>query len=247
MARPQQNYKKRRRRSAAGAGPRGGQPCRGAERGRGCRRFVAGRSFDLPAQTLGAALLRFSEQAQVQVIVESRLAESVSAPPLKGAYTRGDALKVLLEGSGLTFRIVGTAAIAIHAVHLGADVREGVPAARPCRARCRRRHRGLLPAQRSAQCGAIRGRRVRAAGESGRNHRRRHPTPEPLRRRNTGADRSDPRSEAAAELGALRCRTAPAIQRARRSTPIARSGPMAPTTLTRQRCAASGPTRRWCS
>jgi hypothetical protein len=71
--------------------------------------------FDIPAQPLGAALLRFSEQAQLQVIVESRLAESVSAPPLKGAYTRGDALKVLLSGSGLTFRMVGNAAVAIHA------------------------------------------------------------------------------------------------------------------------------------
>jgi len=84
--------------------------------------------FDIPAQTLGAALLRFSEQAQLQVIVESRLAESVSAPPLKGAYTRGDALKLLLRGSGLTFRMVGNAAIAIHAV--GSDPYEpgSVPA-----------------------------------------------------------------------------------------------------------------------
>ncbi|HKQ15282.1 MAG TPA: TonB-dependent receptor [Steroidobacteraceae bacterium] len=73
--------------------------------------------FDIPAQTLGVSLLRFSEQAQLQVIVESRLAESVNAPPLEGAYTRGDALKLLLAGSGLTFRIVGNAAVAIHAVH----------------------------------------------------------------------------------------------------------------------------------
>jgi iron complex outermembrane recepter protein len=73
--------------------------------------------FDIPAQTLGAALLRFSEQAQLQVIVESRLAEAVSAPSLKGAYTRGAALKLLLEGSGLTFRMVGNGAVAIHAPH----------------------------------------------------------------------------------------------------------------------------------
>lgn len=84
--------------------------------------------FDIPAQTLGAALLRFSEQAQLQMIVESRLAEAVSAPPLKGAYTRGAALKLLLEGSGLTFRMVGNAAVAIHAVHSGGDEGGVLPA-----------------------------------------------------------------------------------------------------------------------
>src|SRR5688500_19197017 len=124
VARPQQNYKKRGRRSLlalilAAASLIAAQSVAAATLD-----FSRVVQFDIPAQTLGAALLRFSEQAQLQVIVESRLAESVRAPPLKGAYTRGDALKVLLEGSGLTFRIVGTAAIAIHAVHLGAEARE---------------------------------------------------------------------------------------------------------------------------
>ncbi len=73
--------------------------------------------FDIPAQTLGAALLRFSEQAQVQIIVESRLAEFTNAPAIKGQYTRVQALTLLLHGTGLTFREVGNAAIAIHAVH----------------------------------------------------------------------------------------------------------------------------------
>ena len=83
--------------------------------------------FDIPAQTLGAALLRFSEQAQLQVIVESRLAESVSAPPVKGAYARGDALKLLLAGSGLTFRMVGNGAVAIHALQAASTQGDAVP------------------------------------------------------------------------------------------------------------------------
>jgi iron complex outermembrane receptor protein len=70
--------------------------------------------FDIPAQGLGPSLLQFSEQAHVQIIVESRLAESVSAPSLKGEYTRGRALETLLHGTGLTFRAVGDRAIAIH-------------------------------------------------------------------------------------------------------------------------------------
>jgi iron complex outermembrane recepter protein len=115
LARPQQNYKKRGRRSVLARVL--------AMAGLFLAQGVAAATVDLsqvvqfkiPAQTLGAALLRFSEQAQIQVIVESRLAESVSAPPVEGAYTRGDALKLLLAGSGLTFRMVGNAAVAIHA------------------------------------------------------------------------------------------------------------------------------------
>lgn len=71
--------------------------------------------FDIPAQGLGAALLEFSRQARVQIIVESRLAESLSTPSLNGEYARGNALEMLLHGSGLTFRAVGNAAIAVHA------------------------------------------------------------------------------------------------------------------------------------
>ncbi|HEY0686644.1 MAG TPA: TonB-dependent receptor [Steroidobacter sp.] len=71
--------------------------------------------FEIPAQGLGAALLQFSRQAQVQIIVESRLAESLSTPTLNGEYARGSALEILLNGSGLTYRAVGNAAIAIQA------------------------------------------------------------------------------------------------------------------------------------
>jgi iron complex outermembrane recepter protein len=124
VARPQQNYKKVCRRSLLAWVFTAAAVIVAQTVAAATLDFSRVVQFDIPAQTLGSALLRFSEQAQLQVIVESRLAESVSAPPLKGAYTRGDALKVLLEGSGLTFRIVGTAAIAIHAVHSGADVRE---------------------------------------------------------------------------------------------------------------------------
>ena len=127
LARPQQNYKKRCLPSALAVLL--------ATTGLFVAQNVASATvdlarvvqFDIPAQTLGAALLRFSEQAQLQVIVESRLAEAVSAPPLKGAYTRGDALKLLLAGSGLTFRMVGNAAVAIHAVHSAGNEGGGVP------------------------------------------------------------------------------------------------------------------------
>src|SRR5688500_7842417 len=69
--------------------------------------------FDIPAQGLAPALLEFSRQAQVQIVVESRLTESRSTPNLNGEYARSSALEILLHGSGLTFRAVGNAAIAI--------------------------------------------------------------------------------------------------------------------------------------
>src|SRR5687767_12905022 len=84
VARPQQNYKKRRRHPVLALVLAIASLCfawNAAADAVDLSRVVR---FDLPAQTLGASLLRFSEQAQIQVIVESRLAESVSAPPLKG-------------------------------------------------------------------------------------------------------------------------------------------------------------------
>jgi iron complex outermembrane receptor protein len=123
VARPQQNYKKRRRHPVLALILAIASLCIAWNAAAGTVDLSQVVRFDLPAQTLGAALLRFSEQAQTQVIVEGRLAESVSAPPLKGAYTRGDALKLLLGGSGLAFRIVGNA-VAIHAVQSGARARD---------------------------------------------------------------------------------------------------------------------------
>jgi iron complex outermembrane receptor protein len=79
--------------------------------------------FNIPAQKLETALLEFSRQAQVQIIVESRLAESIAAANLNGTYARDRALQLLLQGSGLTFRAVGNGAIAIHAANSNGDIR----------------------------------------------------------------------------------------------------------------------------
>lgn len=83
--------------------------------------------FDIPAQGLGAALLEFSRQAQVQIIVESRLAESLRTPKLHGDHAMGSALEILLHGSGLAFRAVGNGAIAVHAADSGEESHVGNP------------------------------------------------------------------------------------------------------------------------
>jgi iron complex outermembrane receptor protein len=84
----------------------------------------------------------------VQIIVESRLAESRGTPNLNGEYSRGSALQMLLDGSGLTFRAVGNAAIAIHAADSDAQLQprssfSGDDAAHPFAAEERSSNRAL--------------------------------------------------------------------------------------------------------
>ncbi|WP_417319621.1 TonB-dependent receptor [Erythrobacter aureus] len=58
-------------------------------------------TFDIDAQPLAKALLEFSEQSGVTVAVQSPLVEGKTAPPVKGAYEPGEALRQILKGSGL--------------------------------------------------------------------------------------------------------------------------------------------------
>lgn len=127
-----------------------------------CQNAVAGVDmsrvirFDIPAQGLGAALLEFSRQAQVQIIVESRLTESLSSAAVSGEYPRSRALELLLNDSGLTFRAVGNAAIAVHPIGSHEGLRHGSSAhddARRERAAnehaARRAARGNVPSSRN--------------------------------------------------------------------------------------------------
>lgn len=70
-------------------------------------------AFDIPAQPLATALLAFSEQAGVQVLVESQLVEPFSAPAIQRSDTPVRVLAMLLRASGLTFSFVNPDAVAI--------------------------------------------------------------------------------------------------------------------------------------
>lgn len=63
---------------------------------------TASRDFDIEAQSLDGALLRFAEQADIDLIYSPDLVRSLNAPALKGRFATADALKRLLSGSGLT-------------------------------------------------------------------------------------------------------------------------------------------------
>jgi outer membrane receptor protein involved in Fe transport len=70
-------------------------------------------AFDIPAQALETALLLFSQQARIQVVVANGAVQGVMAPALKGEYSAMDALELLLSQSRLTYEVRDERTIAI--------------------------------------------------------------------------------------------------------------------------------------
>jgi outer membrane receptor protein involved in Fe transport len=64
-------------------------------------------TLDLPAQPLAAALRQFAIQSDLSLTVDSALIVDKKAPAVKGRMTRKEAVKRLLEGSGLQGKVEG--------------------------------------------------------------------------------------------------------------------------------------------
>lgn len=62
------------------------------------------RPYVIPAGPLAVALNRFAEVSQLQLIYSSAATRGLSSTGLNGSYSAGDALAILLAGSGLTYR-----------------------------------------------------------------------------------------------------------------------------------------------
>jgi iron complex outermembrane receptor protein len=71
--------------------------------------------FDIPAQSLESALLRFSEQARMQVVVSNSAVRGTMSPQVKGEFSVAEALRQLLEGSELTYEVTDERTVAIRA------------------------------------------------------------------------------------------------------------------------------------
>ena len=71
--------------------------------------------FDIPSQALDTALLRFAEQAGLQVSVDSQLLRTRHSPALHGRYSVAQALQQLLAGSGLSWRVIADNALLVQA------------------------------------------------------------------------------------------------------------------------------------
>lgn len=61
--------------------------------------------LSIPAQGLSAALNALAQQSRKQLVVDGSLTRGRQITPLRGAYTLGDALRTMLRGTGLSFRI----------------------------------------------------------------------------------------------------------------------------------------------
>src|ERR1700678_1559863 len=68
--------------------------------------------FNIPAQTLSAALIQFSHQAKIQVVISEDISQQ-STPGVTGARTIRQALQQLLATAGLGYRVVGDNTITI--------------------------------------------------------------------------------------------------------------------------------------
>lgn len=71
------------------------------------------RYFDIPAQPMDAALIEFSEQADIQLMIATELVENLKSKGVRGRYLPEDALTTLIAGTGLTFHAVGENTIAV--------------------------------------------------------------------------------------------------------------------------------------
>lgn len=67
----------------------------------------AAQSYDLPAQDLNQALLKFAQSANVQLFYDNGLVEGRRSSELRGRYTARQALTKLLAGTGLSYSISG--------------------------------------------------------------------------------------------------------------------------------------------
>jgi outer membrane receptor protein involved in Fe transport len=68
--------------------------------------------FDIPAQSLSAALIQFSHQTKIQIIVSDNISEQTTQG-IAGLHTIREALKQLLGVIGLGYRVVGDSSITI--------------------------------------------------------------------------------------------------------------------------------------
>lgn len=70
-------------------------------------------NFDIPAGPLSSALTRFSSQAGIFLAGATELTEGKSSPGLHGTFSVQEALRQLLDGSGLVVRFTGDNSVTI--------------------------------------------------------------------------------------------------------------------------------------
>ena len=71
------------------------------------------RTYDIAAQPLGTALIEFSRQSNVRVMIDPAIVDGRQAPALRGVFSVDAGIGRLLEGSGLTHTMTPSGAILV--------------------------------------------------------------------------------------------------------------------------------------
>jgi iron complex outermembrane receptor protein len=69
--------------------------------------------FNIPSQSLESGLVAFSLQADMNIIGTTELLRQHVIPDINGYFTRTEVLAILLEGSGLQYKIIDNTAVSI--------------------------------------------------------------------------------------------------------------------------------------
>ncbi|MET0499194.1 MAG: TonB-dependent receptor [Steroidobacteraceae bacterium] len=83
-------------------------------------------NFDIPAQPIQMALIEFSRQADVQVMGNSASLADLRSHEVKGKLRGRDALRLLLQDTGLTYQAVRQAVVIVSLVNPEAESASGV-------------------------------------------------------------------------------------------------------------------------
>lgn len=71
------------------------------------------RTLSIPPQNLASALVAFSRQTRVQIVIDQALASGKTSPGVSGALAPAAALSRLLAGTGLTYRFTNATSVSI--------------------------------------------------------------------------------------------------------------------------------------
>lgn len=87
------------------------------------------RSFDIERQSLAAALNQFAAQSDRQILFSTEAVASKRSAGVKGELEPEMALRELLQGTGLTYRVTGDQTILVESARAGGTANLPVPAA----------------------------------------------------------------------------------------------------------------------
>lgn len=70
-------------------------------------------AFNIPAQSLNAAVLAFADRAGLQVFYDAARLKGLRSPGVQGTYSREQAIGQILQGTGISYRFTGATTVSL--------------------------------------------------------------------------------------------------------------------------------------